>query len=161
VDPVAARDQPAEVVGSRYVDWLVPGLLGMNIMSTGLWGIGFGNGADGAGTNTLFFAAGINEENDGLFGTVNLPSAQHNRMEDDQHDGDHDHGPQMDDSMHNAPTGPDDNDILSDGDIAKSSPDDVGDQSGGLTLNVVSSSHGGSNDSLRVSSVTNSRIHGR
>jgi ABC-type multidrug transport system permease subunit len=41
VDPVAARDQPAEVVGSRYVDWLVPGLLGMNIMSTGLWGIGF------------------------------------------------------------------------------------------------------------------------
>jgi ABC-type multidrug transport system permease subunit len=41
VDPVAARDQPVEVVGSRYVDWLVPGLLGMNIMSTGLWGIGF------------------------------------------------------------------------------------------------------------------------
>jgi ABC-type multidrug transport system permease subunit len=41
VDPVAARDEPVEVVGSRYVDWLVPGLLGMNIMSTGLWGIGF------------------------------------------------------------------------------------------------------------------------
>jgi ABC-type multidrug transport system permease subunit len=41
VDPVTARDQPVEVVGSRYVDWLVPGLLGMNIMSTGLWGIGF------------------------------------------------------------------------------------------------------------------------
>jgi ABC-type multidrug transport system permease subunit len=41
VDPIAARDQPVEVVGSRYVDWLVPGLLGMNIMSTGLWGIGF------------------------------------------------------------------------------------------------------------------------
>jgi ABC-2 type transport system permease protein len=41
VDPVAARDQPVAVVGSRYVDWLVPGLLGMNIMSTGLWGIGF------------------------------------------------------------------------------------------------------------------------
>ena len=28
-------------VGSRYIDWLVPGLLGMNIMSTGLWGVGF------------------------------------------------------------------------------------------------------------------------
>ena len=41
VDPAATRDQPVEVVGSRYVDWLVPGLLGMNIMSTGLWGIGF------------------------------------------------------------------------------------------------------------------------
>jgi ABC-2 type transport system permease protein len=27
--------------GSRYIDFLVPGLLGMNIMGTGLWGIGF------------------------------------------------------------------------------------------------------------------------
>jgi ABC transporter DrrB family efflux protein len=27
--------------GSRYVDWLLPGLLGMTIMSTGLWGVGF------------------------------------------------------------------------------------------------------------------------
>ena len=25
----------------RYVDWLIPGLLGMNIMGSGLWGIGF------------------------------------------------------------------------------------------------------------------------
>ena len=33
--------QPIEAVGSRYVDWLVPGLLGMNIMGTGLWGVGF------------------------------------------------------------------------------------------------------------------------
>jgi ABC-2 type transport system permease protein len=33
--------QPVEAVGSRYIDWLVPGLLGMNIMSTGLWGVGF------------------------------------------------------------------------------------------------------------------------
>src|SRR5262249_20627567 len=40
-DPVQARDEAVDVVGSRYVDWLVPGLLGMNIMSTGLWGIGF------------------------------------------------------------------------------------------------------------------------
>jgi ABC-2 type transport system permease protein len=36
--PVA---QPVQAVGSRYIDWLVPGLLGMNIMSTGLWGVGF------------------------------------------------------------------------------------------------------------------------
>jgi ABC transporter DrrB family efflux protein len=30
-----------DAVGARYIDWLVPGLLGMNIMSTGLWGVGF------------------------------------------------------------------------------------------------------------------------
>jgi ABC transporter DrrB family efflux protein len=27
--------------GSRYVDFLVPGLLGMNLMGTGMWGVGF------------------------------------------------------------------------------------------------------------------------
>ncbi|MCY4027296.1 MAG: ABC transporter permease [Acidobacteria bacterium] len=37
----AARDEPVVVPGGRYVDWLVPGLLGMNIMSTGMWGVGF------------------------------------------------------------------------------------------------------------------------
>lgn len=29
------------IPGSRYVDWLLPGLLGVNIMTTGVWGIGF------------------------------------------------------------------------------------------------------------------------
>lgn len=38
----------------------------------GLWGIGFGNGANGAATNTLFFAAGVNAEQDGLFGKVDV-----------------------------------------------------------------------------------------
>lgn len=40
-DVFSAR--PVHVVepGSRYVDFLVPGLLGMNIMGTGLWGVGF------------------------------------------------------------------------------------------------------------------------
>jgi uncharacterized protein (TIGR03118 family) len=38
----------------------------------GLWGIGFGNGADGAATNSLFFATGINAEQDGLFGKVTV-----------------------------------------------------------------------------------------
>lgn len=33
--------QPVETVGSRYIDWLVPGLLGMNVMSTGLWSVAF------------------------------------------------------------------------------------------------------------------------
>ena len=27
--------------GARYIDWLFPGLLGMNLMGTGIWGIGF------------------------------------------------------------------------------------------------------------------------
>ncbi len=27
--------------GSRYIDFLVPGLIGMNLMGTGMWGIGF------------------------------------------------------------------------------------------------------------------------
>jgi len=40
-DAFRASQQPVERIGSRYVDWLVPGLLGMNIMSTGLWGVGF------------------------------------------------------------------------------------------------------------------------
>ncbi len=36
----------------------------------GLWGLTFGDGQNGAATNSLFFAAGINDENDGLFGKV-------------------------------------------------------------------------------------------
>jgi len=43
----------------------------------GLWGIGFGNGHDGAATNTLFFAAGINAEADGLFGKVTVADNDH------------------------------------------------------------------------------------
>ena len=40
-EPWTARDQPVTVPGSRYVDWLIPGLVGMGIMSTGVWGIAF------------------------------------------------------------------------------------------------------------------------
>ena len=40
-DAFAAREAPIEAIGSRYIDWLLPGLLGMNIMGTGLWGLGF------------------------------------------------------------------------------------------------------------------------
>jgi ABC-2 type transport system permease protein len=40
-DRFAAREQPLKVAGGRYIDWLVPGLLGMNIMGTGMWSIGF------------------------------------------------------------------------------------------------------------------------
>jgi ABC-type multidrug transport system permease subunit len=30
-----------QVPGSRYVDWLIPGIVGLNIMGTSMWGIGF------------------------------------------------------------------------------------------------------------------------
>lgn len=37
-----ARTEEVATPGSRYIDWLVPGLLGMNIMGSGMWGLGFG-----------------------------------------------------------------------------------------------------------------------
>src|SRR5436309_665197 len=40
-DPVSTRDEPVEEPGARYIDFLVPGLLGMNLMGGGLWGVGF------------------------------------------------------------------------------------------------------------------------
>jgi ABC-type multidrug transport system permease subunit len=40
-DPWQAREEPMEIAGSRYVDWLIPGIVGMGIMSTGMWGISF------------------------------------------------------------------------------------------------------------------------
>jgi uncharacterized protein (TIGR03118 family) len=43
---------------------------GKPVVIDGLWGIGFGNGSAAGPKNTLFFAAGINEEADGLFGTL-------------------------------------------------------------------------------------------
>ena len=40
-DPVAVRDETVSEPGSRYIDFLVPGLLGMNLLGSGLWGVGF------------------------------------------------------------------------------------------------------------------------
>jgi ABC-type multidrug transport system permease subunit len=40
-EPWTAREEPIVVPGSRYVDWLIPGIVGMNVMSTGMWGIAF------------------------------------------------------------------------------------------------------------------------
>ncbi len=40
-DAFVPVERPVQAVGSRYIDWLVPGLLGLNIMGTGLWGVGF------------------------------------------------------------------------------------------------------------------------
>jgi uncharacterized protein (TIGR03118 family) len=39
----------------------------------GLWGIGFGNGGGAGPTNTLFFAAGPDDETHGLFGSITAP----------------------------------------------------------------------------------------
>jgi ABC-type polysaccharide/polyol phosphate export permease len=39
-DPDLALE-PVTERGSRYVDFLFPGLIGMNLMGTGLWGVGF------------------------------------------------------------------------------------------------------------------------
>ena len=41
VNAFDAVQQPVETVGSRYIDWLVPGLLGMNVMGTGMWSVSF------------------------------------------------------------------------------------------------------------------------
>lgn len=42
VPSVAVAQDPQRQPGSRYIDWVIPGLIGLNLMSTGLWGIGFG-----------------------------------------------------------------------------------------------------------------------
>jgi len=40
-DVIAAKEVRVSEQGSRYIDFLVPGLLGMNLMGTGMWGVGF------------------------------------------------------------------------------------------------------------------------
>jgi ABC-type multidrug transport system permease subunit len=40
-DPVSVRESLIRERGSRYIDFLVPGLLGMNMMASSMWGIGF------------------------------------------------------------------------------------------------------------------------
>jgi ABC-2 type transport system permease protein len=40
-DAVAASNELVREKGSRYIDFLVPGLLGMNLMGSAMWGLGF------------------------------------------------------------------------------------------------------------------------
>jgi len=40
-DVVSVGDETITEPGARYVDFLVPGLIGMNLMGSGLWGLGF------------------------------------------------------------------------------------------------------------------------
>jgi len=41
IDPAQVRDEHITEPGSRYIDFLIPGLLGFNLMQSGLWGVGF------------------------------------------------------------------------------------------------------------------------
>ena len=40
-DVVATTVVTSSEPGSRYIDFLIPGLLGMNLMNSGMWGVGF------------------------------------------------------------------------------------------------------------------------
>ncbi len=40
-DAIIAHSAASSEPGSRYIDFLIPGLLGMNLMNSGMWGIGF------------------------------------------------------------------------------------------------------------------------
>ena len=40
-DPLTTSTVTSSEPGSRYIDFLIPGLIGMNLMNSGMWGIGF------------------------------------------------------------------------------------------------------------------------
>jgi len=73
---IATFDDEGEFQG------LLRGPKGKPISINGLWGLGFGNDGLAGPSNTLFFAAGLNDEADGLFGTL-VPSKPGNEGDDD------------------------------------------------------------------------------
>ncbi len=56
-DPIAPAERIMSERGSRYIDFLVPGLLGMNLMGTGMWSIGFSLVQQRAGKLLKLFVA--------------------------------------------------------------------------------------------------------
>ena len=40
-DGLNARDETVVEPGARYIDFLIPGLIGLNLMGSGMWGLGF------------------------------------------------------------------------------------------------------------------------
>jgi ABC-type multidrug transport system permease subunit len=40
-DALSIREAPASERGTRYIDFLMPGLIGMNLMGSSMWGIGY------------------------------------------------------------------------------------------------------------------------
>jgi len=41
VDPVPTQDKSIIEPGSRYIDFLIPGLIGMNLLGSSMWGVGY------------------------------------------------------------------------------------------------------------------------
>ena len=56
------------------------------VVIDGLWGIKFGNGGMAGHTNELFFAAGPDDENHGLFGTLTAEHGDKEEKKEDKHD---------------------------------------------------------------------------
>jgi ABC-2 type transport system permease protein len=40
-DPIATEDRHVTEPGTRYIDFLIPGLLGMNLLAGSMWGVGY------------------------------------------------------------------------------------------------------------------------
>jgi hypothetical protein len=40
-DVLSPRDEPQTLAGTRYIDFLLPGLIGLNIMGSSVWGVGY------------------------------------------------------------------------------------------------------------------------
>lgn len=57
---------------------------GNPIVIEGLWGLGFGNGALAGERDTLFFAAGIGDEEHGLFGSIEREKHEEHQKHDDR-----------------------------------------------------------------------------
>jgi uncharacterized protein (TIGR03118 family) len=64
---------------------------GHPITNVGTWGMTFGNGAGGTRTDTLYFAAGINGENDGLFASISLANPRDRHSHGHRDGGQHSH----------------------------------------------------------------------
>jgi uncharacterized protein (TIGR03118 family) len=61
---------------------MMRGRRGKPITVDGLWGLGFGNGANAGASTTLFFTAGIQDEAHGLFGTL-IPVSKDDHNQDE------------------------------------------------------------------------------
>lgn len=59
---------------------------GRRLALPGLWGMAFGNGVSNQPTNAFFFAAGINDEANGLYGRIEPVAGDGGRERDDDDD---------------------------------------------------------------------------
>lgn len=41
IDPLQASEESVVKLGTRYIDYLIPGLISMNLMGTSMWGVGY------------------------------------------------------------------------------------------------------------------------